>query len=46
MEYFYPVKAMITPETLDHWLDYFKGQDPSAWISEVAGEDLIKTLLQ
>jgi ribose transport system substrate-binding protein len=45
-EYFYPVKAMITPETLDHWLDYFKGQDPSAWISEVAGEDLIKTLLQ
>jgi ribose transport system substrate-binding protein len=44
--YLYPVKAMITPQTLDKWLDYFKGQDPSAWISEVAGEDLIKTLFQ
>ncbi len=42
--YMYPVKAMITPETLDKWLGYFKGQDPSAWISEVAGEDLIQKL--
>jgi ribose transport system substrate-binding protein len=44
--YLYPVKAMITPETLDQWLTYFKGQDPSAWISEVAGEDFIKAVFQ
>jgi len=44
--YLYPVKAMITPETLDHWLEYFKGQDPSAWISEVADEQFILNLFQ
>jgi len=42
--YLYPVKSMITPETLDKWLAYFEGQDPSAWISEVAGEDDIQKL--
>ncbi len=42
--YLYPVKSMITPATLDHWITYFKGQDASAWISEVAGEEDIKKL--
>jgi ribose transport system substrate-binding protein len=44
--YLYPVKSMITPETLDKWLTYFKGADPSTWISEVAGEADIKKLFK
>ncbi len=45
-EYLYPVKAMITTENLDQWLTYFKGQDPSAYISEVAGEEDIAKLFE
>lgn len=45
-EYLYPVKAMITNQNLDQWLTYFKGQDPSTYISEVAGEDDIQKLFE
>jgi ribose transport system substrate-binding protein len=45
-EYLYPVKAMITSQNLDQWLTYFKGQDPSAYISEVAGEEEISKLFE
>ncbi|HUI70967.1 MAG TPA: substrate-binding domain-containing protein, partial [Spirochaetia bacterium] len=45
-EYLYPVKSMITPENLDNWLKYFNGQDPSAYISEVAGEEEISKLFE
>jgi ribose transport system substrate-binding protein len=45
-EYLYPVKAMMTPENLDSWLKYFKGKDPSTYISEVAGEDEIAKLFE
>jgi ribose transport system substrate-binding protein len=44
--YLYPVKSMITPETLDKWLTYFKGMDTSTWISEVASENDIKKLFK
>lgn len=44
--YLYPVKAMITPENLDYWLEYFDGQDPSAWISEVADEEFVLNLFK
>jgi ribose transport system substrate-binding protein len=45
-EYLYPVKAMMTDKNLDYWLTYFKGQDPSAYISEVAGAGDIAKIMQ
>lgn len=44
--YLYPVSAMITPETLDDWIEYFDGADPSEWVSEVASAEFIDNLFE